>query len=67
MKLEDVLKEDSELIEEKFKEVCQSVHYLSQEELSPLPEAIEYTFSAGEGFIFSSQNGTATLNFPELN
>ncbi|MBQ9415579.1 MAG: polyprenyl synthetase family protein [Clostridia bacterium] len=47
MKLEDVLKEDSELIEEKFKEVCQSVHYLSQEELSPLPEAMEYTFSAG--------------------
>jgi len=26
----------------------------------------DYTFDPGEGFIFSSANGTATLGFPEL-
>ena len=29
-------------------------------------ELAEYDFAAGEGYIFSSQNGPATLSFPEL-
>ena len=29
-------------------------------------ELADYTFEPSEGYIFSSQNGTATLNFPEL-
>ena len=34
--------------------------------LADTSELADYDFAAGEGYIFSSQNGTATLSFPEL-
>lgn len=36
------------------------------EDLNDTDELADYSFAAGEGYIFSSQNGSATLSFPEL-